>query len=139
MLCWYWAVINRYAHEQLAEVPADRWLRVDYSAADRVEEVARAVDFLGLRGISRDTIRRMLQDRINSVAERTGSHERLPGWRDWSHQEVDQFWEIAGESMALLGYGGPSQPEDRTSQPDIPVETVVLASRAAVAGGPWHG
>ena len=71
MLCWYWATINRRAWERLQTIPADRWLRVDYSAADRVEEVARAVDFLGLRGISRETIAAMLEERINSLAQRT--------------------------------------------------------------------
>jgi hypothetical protein len=111
MLCWYWAYINRYAHQRLLDVPADRWLRVDYSAADRVEEVAQAVDFLGLKGISRDTIQGMLDHRINSLADRTGTTDRLPGWRDWSDREMDQFWEIAGDTMTLLGYGRPKRTE----------------------------
>lgn len=52
MLCWYWSHINRRVWERLQTIPPDRWLRVDYSAADRVEEVARAVDFLALCGIA---------------------------------------------------------------------------------------
>ncbi len=125
MLCWYWSHINRRVWERLQTIPPDRWLRVDYSAADRVEEVARAVDFLALCGISRETIAAMLQERINSLAQRTGLPERLPGWRDWSDNELDQFWEIAGATMELLGYGG----RQRTNRPDIPAETIAIASR----------
>ena len=54
----------------------------------------------------------MFQGRINRVAERTGMAERLPGWRNWSDKELDQFWEIAGETMELLGYGGPPKREE---------------------------
>ena len=67
----------------------------------------------------------MLQERINSIAHRTGLCQRLPGWRDWSDKELDQFWEIAGETMELLGYGG----RQRTNKPHMPFETVAIASR----------
>ncbi len=118
MLCWYWAFINDYAMDRLQAIPEDRWLRVDYSAPDRVAEVTKAVDFLALRGIPPKTTDRMLQSRINSLADRTGTTTKCSTWQDWSDKELDQFWEIAGDTMVRLGYFRPSDPRQRRHTPD---------------------
>ena len=104
MLCWYWSFITQYTLDRLQAIPASRWRRVDYSAADLAEQVRAAVDFLGLRAVAAETIAPMLRSRVNSVADRTGTAQRLPTWHDWSSQEQEQFWTIAGGAMTRLGY-----------------------------------
>ncbi len=118
MLCWYWAFINDYALDRLESIPREHWLRVDYSGGDIAGEVMAATEFIGLHCLTRSDIRKMLAERINSIAQRTGEQTFLPSWQDWSDKQLEQFWSICGGTMARLGYARPQDPADRRYTPD---------------------
>lgn len=118
MLCWYWNFVNNQALDRLADIPPDRWLRVDYSAPDRLSEVMRVVAFLGLTGLDAEKVRGLLDSRINSVNYRTGERQHRPGWLDWPDVKLDQFWAICTPAMRRLGYFVPSRPEERRWTPE---------------------
>ena len=125
MLCWYWSFINRRVWERLQTIPPGPL------AAGRL--LGRRPRRRGRPGgrfprpprhlAGNDRRHAPGADQFDRPAH--GACQRLPGWRDWSDKELDQFWEIAGETMELLGYGG----RQRTNKPHMPVETVAIASR----------
>jgi hypothetical protein len=103
MAAWYWAFINRLFAEQLRRIPADRWMRVDYTRIT-VDGVAHLFDFLGLQGFDRARVAEMLGQRINSLEDRFQTRGRFPHWSAWSSDQRRQFDEITGREMQEFGY-----------------------------------
>lgn len=118
MLCWYWNACNMHILDQLDRIPSEYWQRVDYSHANVCVQILSVIDFLGLEGISAAVIDQMLGQRINSVRQRTGKDIPSPSWRNWTDEELDQFWELCTPAMKRLGYLCPIRPEERRFTPD---------------------
>jgi hypothetical protein len=104
MCAFYWATVNDRYRRQLAGLPADAWIEIDYTRPE-ADDVQRVADFLGLQGLDRDRIASMLESRINSLAERGAEAGSFPRWMDWHGGHRRAFDEIAGDTMRRLGYG----------------------------------
>lgn len=118
MLCWYWNAWNMRILDELEQVPHTQWRRIDYSAATLQTDIKELIDFLGLEGIDDVFIATSLEQHINSCQQRTGEALPVTTWRNWTDQELDQFWEICTPAMQRLGYYTPSLPEERRWTPD---------------------
>src|SRR5439155_13308218 len=103
MVTWYWAYINRLFLRNLAEVPKEDWIVVNYTGV-QVSDIERVFDFLGLGGFDQTRIEDMLRARINSVWERVKLQPRFPSWQSWDADHRQRFDRIAVETMRLLGY-----------------------------------
>ncbi|MCA8942998.1 MAG: methyltransferase domain-containing protein [Planctomycetes bacterium] len=103
MCAYYWATANRIYRDQLARLPADAWVEIDYTRAS-ADEIVEIGTFLGLEGLDRDAIAEMLDRRINSIGDRIGEDDRYPHWGQWDSGRRDRFWRIAGPMMLELGY-----------------------------------
>lgn len=118
MLCWYWNAWNMRLMDELERIPSSRWQRVDYSAPNLDDQILAAAAFLELEGISPEQVQKMLGRHINSVNDRTGGQSALPTWRNWSDEELAQFWEICTPAMRRLGYFTPAFPAEARYTPD---------------------
>jgi hypothetical protein len=103
MCAWYWSRINELMLDQLERLPRDSWVRIDYTNTS-ADAIVQAVEILGLRGLSRNTVSEMLTSRINSLKDRTGTEGGFPNWRDWTPEDRAKFDAIAGAMMLRLGY-----------------------------------
>ena len=118
MLCWYWNAWNMRLMDELESIPTNRWRRVDYSSPNLADQVMEAIQFLELEGLTPGHVQQMLSRNVNSVNDRTGECNALPTWRNWSDEELAQFWEICTPAMRRLGYFTPSCPEESRWTPD---------------------
>lgn len=103
MVTWYWAYINRLYLENLANIPQEDWITLDYSGVT-AQNIETVFDFLGLTGYQEERVTEMLESRINSVEQRTGLRPRFPRWPEWEASRMQQFKRIAQETMDLLEY-----------------------------------
>lgn len=103
MVAWYWSFINRLFANQLQQLPAEAWIRVDYSRIT-VERIGELFQFLELEGFDAARVAEMLGRRINSLEDRFQSRGPFAHWREWDDERRRQFDEIAGQQMAALGY-----------------------------------
>jgi SAM-dependent methyltransferase len=117
MLCWHWNAVNMHSMDQLETVPETLWRRLDYSSSALSAEIAALAEFLGLTGITEVGVHRDLEKRINSIGHRTGL-AHCATWRDWTDEELDQFWQICSPAMQRLGYFSPSCRQERRWTPD---------------------
>ncbi len=104
MCAYYWQRINQLYLEQLKKIPAFAWISIDYTDPC-ADDILRVVDFLGLKGLSREKIGELLAVRINSLSERgiTDGAPVLP-WSQWPDDWRDRFDRIADAAMVRLGY-----------------------------------
>lgn len=105
MCAYYWSTVNDLYRRELAALPPDRWVEIDYTRVSAAD-VMRIADFCGLEGLREADVETLLDARINSAADR-GEHG--PGhahWRDWDGGQRRRFEEVAGETMRALGYFG---------------------------------
>jgi hypothetical protein len=105
MCAYYWSTVNRVYREELAKIPGDRWIELDYTSPT-AEAVLQAADFCGLRGLSAERVDELLSRRINSVKERFQSADTYPSWDHWNARARQRFLAIAGPMMDALGYPG---------------------------------
>lgn len=104
MCSYYWSRINQLYLNQLQELPENAWVTIDYTAPS-CEDVECAAEFLGLRGLGRESIYTMLQQKINSLEDRgISSQGTYPNWRNWDSGRRRSFDRIAAKTMYRLGY-----------------------------------
>lgn len=103
MAAWYWQFINRLYVENLAKIPPEDWIGIDYSTVEP-QDIERVFDFLGLRGFDHDSVENMLSSHINSVWSRIRRRGKFTTWRDWDEDRRRAFDGIAAGAMTLLGY-----------------------------------
>jgi hypothetical protein len=103
MAAWYWQFINRYYRQQLAFLPRDAWVEVDYTSIT-VERIGALFDFLGLEGFEPHKVEAMLARRINSIEDRIGQNGKFPKWSQWDIERQHQFDAIAADAMREFGY-----------------------------------
>ena len=104
MCTYYWRRKNELYLSALAELPSDAYVRIDYTSPT-ASDVLEVANFLGLKGLSQETVKSALDSRINSLADR-GSETATPAphWTNWSSGDRDTFDRIAGDTMCRLGY-----------------------------------
>lgn len=109
MCSFYWSTINELYLNALEKIPKEAWIEIDYTSP-KTDDVLRVVDFLGLKGVSRDGIQELLDSRLNSLKDRTGEDCLYPDWRNWDRGLRGRFDKIAERTMERLGYyrGDPS-------------------------------
>jgi hypothetical protein len=100
---WYWATFNALALDMLAAVDRERWRIVDVTNST-LEQVESVFDFLELEGFDRAQVSRMLESKINSLEELTGSCNLFPEYKDWTEEEKRIFARHAIPVMQRLGY-----------------------------------
>lgn len=103
MCAWYWSHINDLFLRELALLASDRWTTIDYSETSSFD-VLRIARFLGLDGLDAKTVQPLIDQRINSVMDRTSEQTAFPAWPDWSDEERVRFECIAAPMMIRLGY-----------------------------------
>jgi len=103
MCAWYWSRINDLYTDNLRLLPEDSWIALDYTHPT-LESVVRTVEFLGLKGISRDQVKIVLEQRVNSLQDRIQERAKFPRASDWSDGDRARFDCIAEITMRRLGY-----------------------------------
>lgn len=114
MCAYYWSRINELYLAQLTKLPASSWIMLDYTRPEP-SQIERVVEFLELEGLDYETVRAMLDARINSLRDRgvtTAEGDKKAFWMQWESNEKLAFDEIAGETMRRLGYYPPADPDD---------------------------
>ena len=104
MCAFYWSKINEICLEGLKNIPENKQLRIDLSSPDPSKKVNKMVDFLGLKGLSKDTIDSFLKGKINSLTYRGHPEGNFPHWSKWNKKTTKKFYNIAGGMMTKLGY-----------------------------------
>lgn len=109
MCAYYWQKINNLYLDQLSRIPAEAWITLDYTSPTP-EDLRRVIEFLKLKGISREAIESALSERINSLKQRGINAEReFPRWTDWPCHQRAKFDAMAGNTMIRLGYDSSSR------------------------------
>ena len=103
MCTFYWSHINEQYLNHLEKLPRESWIEIDYTSAN-ADEVLQVAKFLGLEGLSKRAVLRMLNKRINSLKERIGEEQKYPDWKNWDGGLRRRFDRIAGKTMQRLGY-----------------------------------
>jgi len=89
---------------ELLELPDSMWTTIDYTAPD-CEEIERVAGFLGLKGLDREAINAMLQQKINSLEDRSISNQdTYPEWKNWDGGKRRSFDGLATKTMNRLGF-----------------------------------
>ncbi len=104
MCAWYWATVNGIYLDQLARLPREAWMSIDYTAP-AAPEVLAAAQFAGLSGLTEAGVAKSLSARINSAMDREQASDRYPRWPQWSAGRTARFERLAGGTMRRLGYG----------------------------------
>ena len=109
MVSWYWAHVNSLLLEQMDKLDPSRYIVVDYTAPT-ASDIRRVYEFLELDGFDEDVVTKLLQRRVNSLADRVDDVPRFPRWRDWTRLQQQRFLDIAFGMMSRLGYMPPTRP-----------------------------
>ena len=102
MCAWYWDFVTRYVGRAIRKLDPDRYLIVDYTRPT-VETIRRCYDFLGIGGFDAQRVGKVLDKKVNSLADRIGQSAAMPGWKDWPAAQTQRFWELAFGGMRELG------------------------------------
>lgn len=108
MCAFYWSKVNEIHLDGLAKIPTDRWITVDYSSGGLLDDITNMVSFLGLKGLDKAKVQKMLNMKINSMAYRGAQRGGYPHWENWDESATRRFYRIAGDMMKELGYDGTS-------------------------------
>jgi SAM-dependent methyltransferase len=104
MCAYYWSMANEKTLDHLERLPAQSWLKLDYTSP-KAEAIAKAADFVGLKGLSLARIEEMLGKKINSLKDRgVDDADVYPAWRHWDGGARRRFTRLAQETMRRLGY-----------------------------------
>ena len=109
MVCWYWNFINKYLFQQLKELPSDRYLVIDYTNPTP-ECIKDIYEFIGLTDYNESKVSRLLNAHVNSLEDRIRETGIFPKWPKWSEKQHQRFYDIAFESMAMLGFTNINRP-----------------------------
>lgn len=103
MCSYYWSRINKLYLQELAKIPKEAYIELDYTnvTAQKLVEVG---EFLGLKGFEYQTIDEMLNKKINSLEYRGHSSGAFPKWNEWDSTLREQFDRFASGMMYKLGY-----------------------------------
>ena len=106
MCAWYWSHINELYLDNLQKIPRDRWIEIDYSNTreQKVLEIEKSFDFLGLQGFDANRVKNMLGTQINSLEYRGHASGRFPHLKEWEENQIKQFERLALKTMIRLGY-----------------------------------
>ncbi|MEP2705240.1 MAG: sulfotransferase [Paracoccaceae bacterium] len=101
---WLWAETYRVILDGLQSWPDSQYIivRAENFFDNTVEEYDRIRKFLGFSWPLNDSVRTLLTKRINTRS--SNNHYILPKYKDWEHQDRQDFWSEAGEVMERLGY-----------------------------------
>ena len=108
MCAYYWSFINELHLSQLEQLPADSWISIDYTRPS-TKDVGDVFEFLGLSGFQQTEVQAMLNQRLNSNAERGVPSGTFPRWQDWDGRLRKNFDRIAAQTMSRLGYYTPQK------------------------------
>lgn len=103
MCTYYWARMHNLFQTQLARIPDENWIELDYTSP-QASDIVRVGRFLGLEGLDETLIESMLEARINSLTDRTGEANEFPSFHSWTTEQQATFEAIAGSVMQRLGY-----------------------------------
>jgi len=103
MCAYYWSYINELYLDELNKIPKEYWIEIDYTSPT-VDDILRVIDFLGLKGISRNCVQNMLSKKINSLKDRFGEDTSYPNWTEWNIVQKNRFDKIAARIMNRLDY-----------------------------------
>jgi len=112
MCAYYWSRINRLYRENLSKISVADWIELDYTAPG-VEDIFRVAEFLGIQGLSGETVGALLENRINSLNDRGSPEGVFPDWKYWDSGRRRRFDTLASGTMRELGYYGPGGGEWR--------------------------
>jgi SAM-dependent methyltransferase len=101
MCAYYWARINTLYQTQLEKLKAETWMDISYTDVTP-KTVMQMADFCGLSGLDHASVSQMLEQRINSLADRQAGEDVYPSWPNWDSGQRDRF--DAAPMMARLGY-----------------------------------
>jgi hypothetical protein len=119
MVTWFWAYINRLALNLARRIDHERVLIIDYTKPT-VESIRRVYEFIGLTDFDETAVSRLLNSSVNSLQDRIGETGRFPAYPQWSDAQKQRFWELAFDTMQLLGY---DQSASRPEPPSVSVGT----------------
>lgn len=103
MCAWYWSRVNNLYLDQLADLPKEDWIAINYTEPNS-KDLLEIIDYLGLTGFSSETLEPMLSKRINSLKNRVGEDDTFPRWPEWSPLDRVRFENIAATTMKRLGH-----------------------------------
>lgn len=103
MCSYYWATINDLYLDNLAQLPNEAWLELDYTRPE-VDHLLQACEFCSLQGVERARVEAMLAERINSLEDRAGEPSSYVPWTGWDGGQRRRFEAIAGQTMRRMGY-----------------------------------
>ncbi|MBX9635433.1 MAG: hypothetical protein K2X44_10685, partial [Magnetospirillum sp.] len=103
MLAWHWTRTNDAIVEHLSRLPPECWRLADYSriGGDTIMDIA---SFLGLDGLNKQEVDRLMTSRINRLEESAPVAQRHPHWQDWNDHDRVAFDAIALSAMCRSGY-----------------------------------
>ena len=104
MCAWYWSDCNSVYLQGLESVTGDRVRCIDL-ARDGVEGIEGMYEWLGLDSPGRDQVLEIMDQRVNSLADRQTPNPRPAAtWPWWSGEMRDAFDRYAGQMMVDLKY-----------------------------------
>jgi hypothetical protein len=103
MCSYYWSYINELYLKELSMIPKDAWFELDYTniTPDRMIELG---EFLGLDGLEKNNIDKMLNQKINSLSDRNSTSGKFLSWNNWDNDTRDKFDRFASDTMYKLDY-----------------------------------
>ena len=105
MSTWYWNFVNQYLLKVAQEIPNEALLFIDYTSPS-TDLIRKVFDFIGLPDFDLRSTSEMLNQKINSIADRGEREGRFPRWPNWSPEMNQRFMELAWESFRDFGYAG---------------------------------
>jgi len=103
MCAYYWSYVNNLYRNQLEKIPPSSWVEIDYTSPDP-GDIWPVINFLGLKGITQNTIESMLNKKINSLRDRFKLENQYPNWKNWDSTTRRNYDQIASSTMQRLGY-----------------------------------
>ena len=112
-LSWYWSMTNRWLAERVERRLRLEDLLEDYDSLDRalLSPAGLRIDrATWQREVRRprntSTVYRLKQQAKQLVLRKDLASKRAPlaHWSEWTADQTERFWEIAGETMRELGY-----------------------------------
>ncbi len=103
-LCWYWRTKDSFIIDAISGDERAITVKFEdiFDSDEGFKGMWEIVRFLSLKDrlvVSPESLTDMMTHKANWTAE-----YRLPAWRSWPADKMNQFYRIAGEQLALYGY-----------------------------------
>jgi formylglycine-generating enzyme required for sulfatase activity len=140
-ICWYWQACHRFALRFKSSSGMGKVLTLPSSQLFDASTGAylRVFRHLGIESPPQSEVMELLRQRRRATTSEGAS---IPAFEDWNDEMRSRLQEIAGETMAILGYSAsagncpaPGEFHDERSR-SVPPETVSVSVRSTVISDP---